>query len=172
VETTSQYIELVRDALYARDVKQVGCFAFNKTSERVQNIGSAILPALEKVIREEVMPSCPLDAKAQYQTFPGLGNLLVDYFHIAKDGQMERAAKFFSSLRGPVLVEAVRAISIIWNNTIPEPFMSTMETAARTGSPEEQKIASWSLDWHYNKPRKEAELAEACQEWGLSKRNE
>ncbi len=155
METESQYLELARDALYARHVKRVGCFAFNKSSERVQEVGSPMLPTLEQVIREEVMPSCPLDPKAQHEAFPGIGNLLVDYFHIAKDGQMERAAKFFSMLRGPVLIEAVRAISIVWDHTIPPPFVATIEAAARTGSPEEREIASWSLDWHYNKPQRE-----------------
>jgi hypothetical protein len=172
VETPSQHIELVRHALYARDVKQVGCFAFNKASERVQEVGVPILSALEQVIREEVTPSCPLDPTAQHQAFPGLGNLLVDYFHIAKDGQMERAAKFFSSLRGPALAEAVRAIGIVWDHTIPEAFQSTIEMAARTGSTEEQGIASWSLDWHRNKPQRDEELAETSKKWGVSARKE
>lgn len=167
MQTPDQYLELVRDALYARDVKHVGCFAFNKSSERVQEVGSPILPVLEQVIREEVMPSCPLDPKSQHQIFPGIGNLLVDYFHIARDGQMERAAEFLSSLRGPVLIEAIRAISAVWDHTIPGPFVPTIETAARTGSPEEQEIASWSLDWHHNKPQIEEELAASRKEMGL-----
>jgi hypothetical protein len=167
VETPSQHLELVRDALYARNVKQVGCFAFNKSSDLVQQTGSPILPALELIIHQEVMPSCPLDPKARHQAFPGLGSLLVDYFHIAKEGQMKRAAEFFSSLRGPVLVEAVRAVSIVWDHTIPDVFESTIETAARTGSAEEQQIASWSLDWHRNKLQREEEQAEHIREWGL-----
>lgn len=88
MKTPSQHIELIRDALYAREVKHLGCFTFNKASERVQEIGKPILPALENVIREEVMPSYRLDSKTQHQAFPGLGNLPVNYFRIAKEGQL------------------------------------------------------------------------------------
>jgi hypothetical protein len=167
MDASNDYLALVHDALYARHMKHVGCFAFNQASDRVQETGTLILPTLERVVREEVMPRCPSDPKAQHQDFPGLGNLLVDYFRIARDGQMGRAAEFFSSLRGPVLVEAIRAISIVWDHTIPDPFMSTIETAARTGSPEEQEISAWSLDWHHNKPQIEEELAASRKEMGL-----
>lgn len=151
MDYANDYLDLVHDALYARSMKYVGCFAFNKSSERVLEIGSPILSTLERVLSDEVMPDCPLDPKDQVQKYPGMGNLLVDYFRIARDGQMERAAEFLSSLRGPVLIEAIRAISIVWDHTIPGPFLPTIETAARTGSPEEREVASWSLDWHHNK---------------------
>ncbi len=167
MDSSNDYLVLVRDALYARDMKHVGCFAFNQASDRVQETGTSILLTLERVLREEVMPRCPSDPKAQLQDFPGLGNLLVDYFRIARDSQMERAAKFFTSLRGPVLVEAIRAISIVWDHTIPDPFMSSIETAARTGSPDEQEMASWALDWHHNRPQIEEELAASRKEMGL-----
>jgi hypothetical protein len=167
MDPSNDYFGLVRDALYARHMKQVGCFTFNQASDRVQEAGAPILPTLERVLREEVMPRCPSDPNAQHQGFPGLGNLLVDYFRIAKDGQMERAAEFFSSLRGPVLIEAIRAISTVWDHTIPCPLMPTIETAARTGSAEEREIASWSLDWHHNRPQIEEELAASRKEMGL-----
>jgi hypothetical protein len=167
MELSNQDLELVRDALYARDMKYVGCFAFNKSSERVQEVGLPILPALEHVIRDEAMPSCPLDPTAQHEAFPGLSNLMVTYFQIAKDGQMDRAARFLSSIRGAVLIDAMRAIGIVWDNTIPDLFMPTIETLARTGSPEEREVALWSLDWHHNKPQIEEELAASRKEMGL-----
>lgn len=161
MDSSNDYLELVHDALYARHMKHVGCFAFNKASERVQEIGAPILPILERVLREEVMPNYPSAPEAQIQKLPGAADLLIDYFRITRDSQMERAAEFFASLRGPVLVEAIRAISVIWEHTIPDPLMSTIETAARTGSPEEQEAASWSLDWHHNDPKAEPKFAAA-----------
>src|SRR5207237_6538629 len=84
--------------------------------------------------------------------FPGMANLLVDYFRIVKDAQMERAVAFLSSLRGPALIEAIRAIGIIWDHIIPAAFMTIIDAAARSGSPEEREIASWSLTWPPNTP--------------------
>jgi hypothetical protein len=168
MDTSNRYLGVVHDALYARDMKYEYCFAFNKASEKVQTIGTPILPVLEHVLHDEVMPHCPLDPKAQHQEFPGIGVLLVDYFSIAKDGQMERAAKFFSSLGGPVLIEAIRAVSIVWDHMIPDAFLPSIEKIARTGSSEEREIALWSLDWHLNKPQREKELADADKEMGIS----
>ncbi len=169
MQIPSQHLELVRDALLARHMKEVGCFAFNKSSEQVQEIGEPILPALEHVIREEVMPGCPLDPKAQHETFPGISNLMVDYLQIVKkEGPLERAARFVSSLHGAVLIEAVRAIALVWDHMIPDPFMPTIEALARMGSPEEREVALWSLDWHYNKPQREKESADFRKELGIT----
>jgi hypothetical protein len=151
MNASNPHLELIHDALHARSVKQVGCFVFNQSSDRVREIGQPILPALEHVIRDEVMAAYPVDSKAQREQMPGLSNLLVDYFFITRDGHLERAAEFLSSLRGPVLVEAIRAISIVWDHTIPGPFLSAIETTARVGSAEEREIATWSLEWHQNK---------------------
>jgi hypothetical protein len=168
MEIPSQHLELVRDALYARDMRHVGCFAFNKASERVQEVGLPILPALEHVLREEVMPSCPLDPTAQHEAFPGVRNLVVDYLQIVMtEGQRERAATFVSSLSGAVLVEAIRYISIEWDHVIPQPFMKMVETAAQCGLPEEREIAIWALNWHRNKPQIEEGLAAARKGMGL-----
>jgi hypothetical protein len=154
----SQHLELVRDALYARDMKHVGCFVFNKASERVRELGLTVLAALENVIRNEVMPTCPLDATAQREVFPGISNIMVDYLQIIKEkGQLERAARFVSSLSGAVLVEAIRYISIEWDRVIPEPFTTTIETVAHRGLPEEREIAAWALNWHRNRSQIEGE---------------
>lgn len=169
MEMPDQHLDLVRDALHARAMKEAGCFVFNKSAERVQEIGSPILPALEHVVREEVMPTSLLDPKAQHETFPGISGLMVVYLQIVKkEGLLERAARFVSSLRGAVLIEAVRYISIEWDRVIPEPFMKTLETAAKTGSPEEREIALWALDWHRNKPQREKESADFREEMGIN----
>jgi hypothetical protein len=160
VELPDKHLELVRDALYARDMKHVGSFAFNKSSEKVAEVGLPILPVLEHIIRDEVMPSCPLDSVAQLKAFPGIQNLVVDYFQIVKkNGQLERAAEFVSSLSGAVLVEAIRYISIEWDHLIPEPFVKIVERTADSGLPEEREIATWAIDWHHNKLRIEEEPA-------------
>jgi hypothetical protein len=151
MNSSNDHLDLVRDALYAREMKYVGCFAFNKTSERLQEIGSTVLPTLELVLREEVMPDCPSDPKDQIQEFPGMDSLLVTYFRIVSNGQMTRATDFLSSLHGPVFVEAIRAISIVWDHAIPDSLLPAIEAAARTGSPEERSIATWALDWHQSK---------------------
>ena len=168
MDTTSEHLDLVHDALYRRDMKYEYCFAFNKAAERVQKVGADVLPVLEHVLREEVMPHYPSDPNAQFEKFPGMESLVVVYFHIAKDGHMNQAAEFLSSLRGPVLVEAIRAIGIVWDHIIPDPFMPTIETLARTGSAEEREIALWSLDWHHNKPQREKDLADSDKELGIT----
>lgn len=169
MEIPNQHLELVRDALYARDIKHVGCLTFNKSSERVQEVGLPILPALEHVIRDEVMPTCSLDPTTQHEAFPGISSLVVDYLRIVKkEGQLERAAEFVSLLSGAVLVEAIRYISIEWDHVIPEPFLKIIETAANRGSSEEREIAIWALNWHRNKPQIEEELAASRKGWGIS----
>lgn len=168
MDIPNQHLELVRDALYARDMKYVGCFAFNKASERVQEVGLPILPTLEYVIHDEVMPSCPLDPKAKHEAFPGASNLMVTYFQIVKNGQMDRAAHFLASIRGAVLMDAMGAIGIVWDHLIPDRFMPTIETLARTGSPEEREVALRSLDWHYNKSQREKESADFRKELGIT----
>ena len=164
MEILNQHLELVRAALYRRDMKYVGCFMFNKAAERMEEIGLPILPALEHVIRDEVMPICPFDPDAQYKVFPDFKSLVGSYLAIVKkDGQLNHAAAFIKPLTGPVLVEAIRYISIEWDHVIPEPFLNIVETAAQRGSPEEREIAAWALNWHYNKSRTEAEMAAARQ---------
>jgi hypothetical protein len=74
MDPSNDYLSLVHDALYARHIKQVGCFSFNQASDRVQAAGPAILPTLERVLSDEVMPGCPSDLSAQHQHYPGLGN--------------------------------------------------------------------------------------------------
>jgi hypothetical protein len=129
-------------------MKYVGCFAFNKSSEQVQDVGLPILSTLEYVIHDEVMPTCPVDPAAQFKAFPGISNLMIDYLKILKKiDHLDRAARFISSLTGAVLIEAIRNISLLWNRVIPEPFVKIVETAAASGSPEEQEIANWALHW-------------------------
>jgi hypothetical protein len=163
-----QGLQLVRDALYARKMRYVGCLAFNKSSEEVEKVGSSILPAIEYVLLEAVMPNCPIDQQLKHATFPGSNNFTVSYFQIAKYGQMERAARFLSSIHGAVLIVAIRAIGIVWDNRIPDPFMPTIEKLACIGTPEEREVALWSLDWHYNKPQKDKEPAGLRMELGIS----
>jgi hypothetical protein len=153
VEIPNQYLELVRDALYARNMKYVGSFAFNKSSERVLQIGLPVMPALEYVIHNEAMPRCPMDPTAQFEAFPGISSLVLDYFRIVKTaGQLDRAAQFISSLSGAVLVEAIRYIGIEWDHVIPEAFMNTIDRAAQSGLPEVRDAATWALKWHNSKP--------------------
>jgi hypothetical protein len=82
------------------------------------------------------------------------------YLQIVKrEGQLERAAQFISSLSGAVLVEAIRYISIEWDHVIPELFLKIVEQAAVSGLPEEHEIAFWALNWQRTKVKKEAELS-------------
>ena len=137
-------LELVRDALYRRDMKYVGFLAFNKASERMEEVGLPILSVLENVIRDEVMPSCPLDPTAQHEAFPGISSLVGGYLQIVKkEGQLERAAEFVSLLSGAVLVEAIRYIGIEWDHVIPGPFLKIVETAAHRGA--RRHHCDWTL---------------------------
>lgn len=137
--------QLVYDALYEKRMKYIGCFEFNKASEKVRDSGGPTLPLLEQVIRNEVMPHYSSDPQAQHKTFPGLGNLLVDYFQIAKDGHLDRAVEFFPSLRGPVLSEAMRMVGGVWERELPQPLLKIVRSISRTGTPEERGTARWLL---------------------------
>ncbi len=146
MENSKRVIEVVRDALYARNMKHVGCFAFNKASEQVQHLRTEALPNIELAIKHEVLQNGPQTKSALHATFPGIADILVDYFRIVRqEGELDRAATFLASLHGPVLVEAIRYMTIEWDGAVPQALMTVIERAARSSTPEEQQIAAWAL---------------------------
>jgi len=143
--------EIVRDALYSRNMSGQGCFVFNVSSQMLRDIGPPALPAIEKMILEEVMPSALSPQETLERRFTGLLNVLVSYFEITKGESIERPVGFFRLLHGSVKVVAMQAINNVYllrhpQTAIPKPFLDEIQEIAHFGSGSVQEIASWFLD--------------------------
>ena len=146
-----QTVEIVRDALYSRNMSGRGCFVFNVSSQMLRDIGPPALPAIEKTILEEVMPSALSPQETLERRFTGLLNVLVTYFEITKGESSERSVGFFRSLHGSVKVVAMQAINNVYllrhpQTAIPKPFADDIQEIARYGSGSVQEVASWFVD--------------------------
>lgn len=152
MHNVSEYGTLVADALYGRNIQRQGCFVTNQASTEAKRIGAAILPNIELAIFNDVIKRGPISDEEQFTLFPGLSDLLVTYFQIVKEfGETMRAADFFASTHGAVFVDSVRAIIQIWHQDVPVPFLKKIVQTAKIGSPDEQRIARWALEWHSKK---------------------
>lgn len=146
-----QTCEIVRDALYSRNMNVQGCFVFNVSSGMLRDMGPAALPAIERVILEDVMPSALSPQETLERRFTGLLNILVTYFEITKGEFFEQAIDLFRSLHGSVKSLAMQAINNVYllrqpETAIPEPLLEEIRENAEYGSGSVKEVASWFLD--------------------------
>jgi hypothetical protein len=151
MELQKNTFEVVRDALYSRNMNVRGCFVFNVSAEMLPDVGPAALPAIEHVVLVEVMPSALSPQETLERRFTGLLNVLVSYFEITKGELSERPAAFFRSLHGSVKILAMQAVNIVYmerrpRTPIPEGFLGQVREIAEFGSGSVQETASWLLD--------------------------
>lgn len=148
MELDPQELELVRRAVFNKDMKAVGSFIFNKASEELRTIGASTLPEIEYVLLHEVMPSCDPNLDYVPKPFLGAGNVLVTYFHLSKETYLEDAARFLRSLQGTLRIEAMRCMNVVWLSQkpaipIPEPLMEVVREVGATAGELERKVADW-----------------------------
>jgi hypothetical protein len=151
VEQQKETFEVVRDALYSRNMNVRGCFVFNVSSGMLRDIGPPALPAIERVVLEEVMPSALSPQETLERRFTGLLNVLVSYFEITKGEAFERAIDFFRSLHGSVKILAMQAINNVYllrepRTPVPEPLLEGIREIAEYGNGSVKDVASWFLD--------------------------
>jgi len=146
-----QTSEIVRDALYSRNMKGHGCFVFNVSSKMLRDIGPPALPAIEQIVLDEVMPSALSPQETLEGRFTGLLNVLVSYFEITNGDLFERAVGFFRSLHGSVKIVAMQAVNNVYllrhpQAAIPEALLDEIREIAQYGTGSVQEVASWFLD--------------------------
>ena len=138
--------ELANSALHCAEMNYVGSFMFNKAAERLRGFGRAGLPAIESLIFRDVISDCPIDDNAQHARFPGLGDLLTEYFDVIREsGDFSRGAGFMSALHGGVLIEAVRVATMVFQYRVPEAVNSVLRRSENSTHPGVREIVRWSL---------------------------
>src|SRR4051812_10273859 len=105
---------LVRDALTQRFLEGHGCFWSDKSCRLLQERGPAVLPSIEDVVNNDVLPLYHYPADSLRDKFPGLLGLFVTYFRVAKEAGDDRTYVFFQRLCGSVRVTAMSALNIVW----------------------------------------------------------
>jgi hypothetical protein len=150
MELDHQELELVRDAVFNRDMKTVGSFLFNKAAEKLQSIGISTLPEIEHVLLREVTPCCDNNLDYVPKPFLGVPSLLVSYFQLCGESQLQDAVRFLRSLQGTLRIEAMRAINLVWLAqkppvAIPEALMDVVREVSSRGSAAEKQVAEWLI---------------------------
>jgi hypothetical protein len=129
----------------------VGSFIFNKAAERLLEIGPSVLPEIEHVLRNEVMPLWTQYVGHVPKTFIGVSDVLVMYFRLCKENELlQNAAEFLRALTGPLRIEAMRAINVVWlrqepRGGIPEPITEVISEITVAGSDSESGVAKWLM---------------------------
>lgn len=165
MELDPQTIDLVRDAVFSREMKALGSFIFNKASEKLQAIGVSTLPEIEYVLLHEVMPCVDPNLDDIPKPFLGLGSVLVTYFQLCEDTHLPRAVLFLRGLEGILRIEAMRAINVVWFSQrptagIPAPFMDVINELTVIGSRAEKQVAEWLIHRQQNKDEEPKDFRE------------
>jgi hypothetical protein len=143
-------LELVRDTVLNRDMKSKGSFIFNQAAEKLRTLGVSALPELEQVLHREVMPRCDKDLNYVPDPYHGAAALLVIYFQLCGESRLQSAAQLLRSLRGPLRVEAIRAVNTVWLAqkppiSVPASLMDVVMEISTAGSTEERQVAEWLI---------------------------
>lgn len=150
MDLDNQELELVRDAVYCRKMKAVGSFVFNKASEQLREIGVSALPEIEHVILHEVMPFCDPSLDHVSKPFFGAGDALVSHFQICEENNLiGTAAQLLRSLRGPLRIELLQCMNIVWptrRSAIPEPLMDVIKEVRASGTDRERQVADLIIE--------------------------
>jgi hypothetical protein len=165
MEHDPQVLELVRDAVFNRDMKLVRFLISNKAAEQLQTVGVSTLPEIEYVLLHEVMPFCDKELNYVPKPFLGAGDVLVSYFFLCKETDLHGAVQFLRSLRGTLRVEAMRDMSVVWlsrkpRTGIPEPLMEVVREVSTTGSDLERRVAEWLIQGQEEKDEEPRDFRE------------
>lgn len=134
----SSVSDLVSRALLREKMVKKFDIAFNQATGDLRALGTAALPAIESALLSErrVSNTDPLDDR-----FPGLSEVLVVYFDIARERDTSRAAELLASLAPHVQVHALKAIWSIWlgrskSGPIPEELLNAIRELAESAADE------------------------------------
>ena len=143
----SSVSDLVSRALRRENMVKKFDIASNQATSDLRALGSAALPAIESALLSERRVSnaeTDLDHK-----FPGLSEVLVAYFDIARERDCSRAAELLASLAPHVQVHALKAIWSIWlgrskSGPIPEDLLNAIRELAE-GAADETRTEAKAL---------------------------
>jgi len=148
MNNSTQHHALIEDALNFSRVSRSECLVSNAAAEELEQCDSSVLPEIEEAIRNRVVPGSGdiTDPNDLLHRHPGLLSLWVAYFHVGKEGHVERIAQFLRSLEGPVLATAILAMRPVWyykgpNVTLPTPLLELVREAAESGTGNAAEVA-------------------------------
>lgn len=154
---------VVRNALRREEMHYVYDIAFNQAADKLSDLGADAMPFIETVLRADA-----LDYTTPEQidrAFPGLSEVLVTYFDIARSHDWQRAEAFLASLTTPLQVHAIVAIWSIWigrprTGPIPDTLLTLIQNIAARDSTDASEKARAFLDAYakFGKFRRAANL--------------
>jgi hypothetical protein len=146
--------ELIRKAARGRDVKLHGCLGFNRSADKLQEMGEQALPAIEAFLCDEmlVLPAAPDELPGM--PWLGLADVLHVYFVLAARSRKVEAGQFLLSLHGWLREEAMRVVFSQWGpargshgKAIPAKLRKAVERLKLAGTETERDLARRLLQW-------------------------
>lgn len=139
-------LSLVRNALRREEMRHVYDIASNQAAARLSDLGADAMPLIETVLRADA--ACYTTPDQLDRAFPGLLEVLVTYFDIARTHDWQRAEAFLSSITMPLQVHGLGAIWSIWigrssAGPIPDTLLTLIQNiAARDGTDAGEKAGA------------------------------
>jgi hypothetical protein len=142
-------LDVVNSALKRKRVQRTFDIAFNAAAGVLRSAGEAALPAIESVLIENS------SACHDVNSLPGLSDVLVVYFDLAKEHGIERASVLLKSLQGNFQKEALTAVWSIWigrstRDLIPSQLIDEIKMIATRGNIESRNKAVALLQSYSN----------------------
>src|SRR5436190_5757966 len=146
--------ELIRRAARGRDIQLVGCLGFNRSAEKLEQMGDAVLPEIEAFLCDEFASlNTPADQLPGHP-WVGLSAVMLAYFKLAPASRRVDAGQFLLSLHGWLREEALRVISAEWGSAqgpqrkvLPTALRAAVQRLEHAGSEEERDTAHRLLRW-------------------------
>lgn len=133
----SSVSSLVKKALLREHVERRFDIASNIASAELKDLGPGALPEIEAALMSEL--NVGDEAGARVREFPGLLDVLVAFFDVARKHDIQFAERLLQSLRPPLQVHALSAIWSIWlgrskTGPIPENLLNAIQVLAGSGT--------------------------------------
>ena len=141
-------LELIRKAARGRDVYLVGSLSFNRSAEKLKDLGDPVLADIERFLATEFSAAAAsIDEIEAQEKWLDPYSVLHVYFEAAGSSKTDPGA-FLLSLHGWLREEAMRVVFVIWgpsqglrSKRLPERLNWAVERLAWAGSEKERDFA-------------------------------
>jgi hypothetical protein len=144
--------ELVREFLLSPIKQYDGCFVSHPQFEEIKLLGDSVMPEIENILLNEVLPRYSLTESELCEQFPGLEVLLICYFQLSNPNELERALKFFAKLKGALLTLSLGAMRTwvvgIDEQPLPCPFVEPLSYLSKQGTVLQVEYATFLVEKH------------------------
>jgi hypothetical protein len=127
--------DVMDELLCGRDLARIGSFVTNRGVDKLLNLegpsDAEKLSSCTSYFWERVLPNYPTTAEEAQARFPGLADLLVAYFRLAKRADLiAQASEFLRVISGHIRVKALLAINVVWLAPPPDRVLVPGESVA------------------------------------------